>query len=364
MNDRVEAIRRRLEEEGADAFICYSHPNYRYLSGFTGSLAVLLISMERAVMMSDFRYRTQIAEEVGEFDFVEIKGPPEETVIAQIKELNVSTLAFEARHLTYRNYAQLKQADSPELVPTEDWVEDLRAVKDESEVGLIERAASIAYAALAKAVEEIRPGMTEQEAANRINALIRSLGGKKEAFDLIVASGPRSAMPHGMSSERRIEAGEPIVIDIGAQFEGYHSDLTRTVWLDKMKSRQVVEIYSIVENAQAAAIGAIRPGMPCAEVDAVARDLIAEAGYGEFFGHGLGHGVGLEVHESPVISRLGKGNVKPGMVFTVEPGIYIPGVGGVRIEDMVVVTDDGCRKLVESAHRPEITISAEGEDRP
>jgi Xaa-Pro aminopeptidase len=387
VNERVEAIRKSLKEAGADAFICYSYPNYRYLSGFTGSLAILLISTERAIIMSDFRYRTQIAEEVGEFEFVEIKGPPEETVFGQIGGLKISKLAFESRHLTYRNYAQLKRADSLELIPTEDWVEyrnyaqlkradsleliptedwveDLRAVKDDSEIGLIEKAASIADAALERVVGKIWPGMTEQQVANRIKVMILSLGGKKEAFDLIVASGPRSAMPHGASSDRPIEAGEPIVIDIGAQFEGYHSDLTRTVWLDKMRSRQVVEIYDIVENAQAAAIGAIRPGMPCAEVDAVARDLIAEAGYGELFGHGLGHGVGLEVHESPVISRLGKGKVKPGMVFTVEPGIYIPGVGGVRIEDMIVVTDDGCRRLVGSAHRPEITVSAEGEDQP
>ncbi|NQU07800.1 MAG: M24 family metallopeptidase, partial [Candidatus Abyssubacteria bacterium] len=168
------------------------------------------------------------------------------------------------------------------------------------------------------------------------------------------ASGPRSAMPHATPSDRRLEAGEPIVIDIGARYEGYHSDLTRTVWLDKIKKPQVLEIFEIAEKAQAAAIEALRPGMTGAEVDAVARDLVAEAGYGDFFGHGLGHGVGLEVHESPTISRLGKGGVEPGMVFTVEPGIYIPGVGGVRIEDMIVVTDEGCRKLTNSPHRPEI----------
>ncbi|UCD59060.1 MAG: aminopeptidase P family protein, partial [Candidatus Hydrogenedentota bacterium] len=263
---------------------------------------------------------------------------------------------FESAHLTYRHYSQLKMADLAELIPTENWVEDLRAVKDSSEIELMEKAASIADDAVEKMVEQIRPGMTEQEVANRINALIRSLGGKKEAFDLIVASGPRSAMPHGTSSDREIQAGEPIVIDIGTQFEGYHSDLTRTIWLDKIESSQLVELYEIVENAQAAAIGAIRPDMSCVEVDAVARNLIAEAGYGEQFGHGLGHGVGLEVHEAPVISQLGKGKVKPGMVFTVEPGIYIPDVGGVRIEDMVVVDGTGCRRLTKSPHRPGITI--------
>jgi Xaa-Pro aminopeptidase len=240
-------------------------------------------------------------------------------------------------------------------VPTEDWVEELRVLKDDAEIELIAKAASIIDAVAESIIEEIRPGMTEQEIANRINAMIRSLGGTKESFDLIVASGPRSAMPHASpSAECRIEPGEPIVIDIGAEFEGYHSDLTRTVWLDKIKEPQVLEIYEIVDKAQAAAIEAIRPGISCVEVDARARDLIVEAGYGDYFGHGLGHGVGLEVHELPAISRLGKGNIKPGMVFTVEPGIYIPDVGGVRTEDMVAVTQSGCRRLTRSAHRPAV----------
>lgn len=356
MSSRVDALRHQLSEAGADAFICYSYPNYRYLSGFTGSLAVLLISLERAIIMSDFRYRTQAPKEVVDFDFVEIQGPVEETVLQQIRELGTAKLAFESAHLTYRQYAQLKTIDSLELAPTENWVEDIRSVKSDSEVALLERAAQIADAAIEKIVEEIRPGVTEQEVANRINTLIHSIGGKKEAFDLIVASGPRSAMPHGASSDRVIQRGEPIVIDMGAQFEGYHSDLTRTVWLDKIKSLQVLEIYDIVENAQAAALKVIQPGKPCVEIDAVARGLIEEAGYGELFGHGLGHGVGLEIHEFPVISRLGKGSVMPGMVFTVEPGIYIPDVGGVRLEDMVVVTSDGFRMLTRSAHRPGIKI--------
>jgi Xaa-Pro aminopeptidase len=356
MPGAVEEIRRKLEETGADAFVCYHHPNYRYLSGFTGSLAILIIARSHAVILSDFRYREQIAEQVADFDFVEIKGPPEETVIRLIEELDISKVAFESAHLTYQHYAQLRKVNSVELIPTENWVEDLRAVKEDREVDLIEKAASIADATIEKIADEIRPGTTEQEAANRINELIRAFGAKKEAFDAIVASGPRSSMPHATSSERRIQAGEPIVVDIGAQFDGYHSDLTRTIWLDRMRTSQVLELYEVVENAQAAAIKAIRPDMPCAEIDAIARNLIAEAGYGEFFGHGLGHGVGLEVHESPIISRLGKGNVKPGMVFTVEPGIYIPEVGGIRIEDMILVTDDGCRLITKSAHRPEITL--------
>jgi len=356
MTAAVDAIRRKVEDAGADAFICFNYPNYRYLSGFTGSLAILLISASRTLIMSDFRYREQIANEVDQFEFVEIKGPAEETVVRQITELKVSKLAFESAHLTYRHYAQLRAADSLELIPTENWVEDLRSTKDVREIDLIEKAASIADATIEKIAEEISPGMTELQVANRINTLIRAFGGKKEAFDAIVASGPRSSMPHATTSDREIQVGEPIVIDIGAQFDGYHSDLTRTLWLDTMKQPQVFEIYEIVENAQAAAMKAIRVGVPCTEIDAIARNLIAEAGYGEFFGHGLGHGVGLEVHESPTISRLGKGTVKPGMVFTVEPGIYIPEVGGVRIEDMILVTDEGCRPITKSAHRPEVTV--------
>ncbi len=360
MRERVEAIQQKLKETGADAFICYSYPNYRYLSGFSGSLAVLIISREHSAILTDFRYRTQVHQEVSDFDFVEIKGPVEDAVAAQVKEHGIAKLAFESAHLTYRNYAQLKSLDSIEMVPTNNWVEDLRAIKNEVEIGLIEKAALVADAAMEQTFREITPGMTEKQVADRLNALLRSLGGKKEAFDLIVASGPRSAMPHGAASDRVIRAGEPIVIDIGAQFEGYHSDLTRTVWIDKIERPQILEIYEIVENAQASAIDAIRPDMPCADIDAVARNFISERGYGELFGHGLGHGVGLEVHESPVISRLGKGGVKPGMVFTVEPGIYIDGIGGVRIEDMVVVTDNGCRRLTGSAKPAELKSQAKG----
>jgi Xaa-Pro aminopeptidase len=356
VSGRVDAIREKLAEADAEAFICASYPNYRFLSGFTGSLGVVIISMNRALIMSDFRYRTQIAQEVAGFDFVEIKGPPEATVIEQIGALKISKLAFESAHVTYRQYAQLKAVDALELIPTENWVEDTRAIKDRAEILLLERAASIAEAALELVSHEIRPGMTEQEVANRINALLRSNGARKEAFDLIVASGPRSAMPHGASSDRAIQVGEPIVIDIGAQFEGYHSDLTRTIWLDRIDSPQIAEVYEIVEAAQASAIRAVKPDVKCGAIDAVARDYIAQAGYGELFGHGLGHGVGLEVHEAPTISRLGKGTIKPGMVFTVEPGIYIPEVGGVRIEDMVMVTSDGCRRLTRSEHHPQIPL--------
>ena len=354
MSSRVEAIRKRLEAEGADAFICYSYPNYRYLSRFTGSLGIVIITLSKAVLISDFRYRTQIEEEVSGFDYAEIKGPPEETVLAQLTELKISKLAFEAPHLTYKHYAQLKLIDTIDLIPTENWVEDLRIVKDQEEIELLEKAVAITDAAVEEIAYEIKPGMTEKQASNIINNIIRSRGGRKEAFDLIVAAGLRSAMPHAQPTDRPIKAGEPIVIDIGAQFDGYNSDLTRTLWLDKIDEPQILEIYEIVDNAQAAAIDSIKPGVACKAIDAVARDIIADAGYGECFGHGLGHGVGLEVHEQPTISRLGKGEVKPGMVFSVEPGIYIPNTGGVRIEDLVVVTDSGCRRLSMAPHQPEI----------
>lgn len=352
MNERILALRQKMEEAGADAFICMSYPNYRYLSGFTGSLCVLLVSPEFAVIMSDFRYRTQIQGEVEGFEYVEISGPVEKTVISEIGRHGVQKLAFESGHTTYRQYAHLKAIEALELVPTEDWVEDLRQVKDQSELLLVEKAAAIADAAAEDIARELKSGMTEIEAANRINILMRSMGAKKEAFDLIVASGPRSAMPHAATSERPIQAGEPVVIDIGAQFAGYHSDLTRTIWVGRINSK-IAEVYEVVENAQAAAIQAVRPGITCAELDAVARNFIQEAGYGDYFGHGLGHGVGLEVHELPHVSRFGEGDVRPGMVFTVEPGIYIPGVGGVRIEDMVVATEEGCRLLTKADHRPQ-----------
>jgi Xaa-Pro aminopeptidase len=329
-----------------------SYPNYRYLSGFSGSLCVLLITRERAVIMSDFRYRTQIRGEAPDLEYVEIVGPVEQTVCRVIEEMSIRQLAFESAHTTYRQYAHLKSIEALELVPSEDWVEDLRAIKDQSELLLIEKAAAIADSAIEQVARELRAGMTENEVANRLNFLLRSEGAKKEAFDLIVASGPRSAMPHAASSERFIQEGEPVVIDIGAQFAGYHSDLTRTVWVGTI-NQKIAEVYEIVENAQAVAIRAVRPGMALAELDAVARSFIEQVGYGEFFGHGLGHGVGLEVHESPTVSRFGKGEIQPGMVFTVEPGIYLPEIGGVRIVDMVVATREGCRLLTKSPHQPD-----------
>ncbi len=353
MKHRLSALRGKFDESGADAFICLSYPNYRYLSGFTGSLCVLLITRDRSIIMSDFRYRTQIKEEVADFEYVEITGPVEQTVVGQIQELGIRNLAFEAEHTTYRQYAHLKQLESLELVPVEEWVEELRIIKDESELQVLQQAAGIADATVEQISREIKPGMTEIELVNRLNILLREKGAKKEAFDLIVAGGPRSAMPHATPTERKIKEGEPIVIDIGAQYQGYNSDLTRTVWLGKMNLK-IAEVYGIVENAQAAAIRAIRPGIPCTELDSVARSAIADAGFEEYFGHGLGHGVGLEVHEVPHVSRFGKGEIKPGMVFTVEPGIYLPELGGVRIEDMVVATESGCRRLTQSAHRPEI----------
>jgi Xaa-Pro aminopeptidase len=329
-----------------------SYPNYRYLSGFSGSVCVLLITRERAVIMSDFRYRTQIRGEAPDLEYVEIVGPVEQTVCRVIEEMSIRQLAFESAHTTYRQYAHLKSIEALELVPSEDWVEDLRAIKDQSELLLIEKAAAIADSAIEQVARELRAGMTENEVANRLNFLLRSEGAKKEAFDLIVASGPRSAMPHAASSERFIQEGEPVVIDIGAQFAGYHSDLTRTVWVGTI-NQKIAEVYEIVENAQAVAIRAVRPGMALAELDAVARSFIEQVGYGEFFGHGLGHGVGLEVHESPTVSRFGKGEIQPGMVFSVEPGIYLPEIGGVRIEDMVVATREGCRLLTKSPHQPD-----------
>jgi Xaa-Pro aminopeptidase len=350
--DRIVALRERLLTEAADAFICMSYPNYRYLSGFSGSLCVLLINRKRAVIMSDFRYRTQIRGEAPDFDYVEIVGPVEQTVSRVIEEMSIRKLAFEAAHTTYRQYAHLKAIEALDLIPSENWVEDLRVIKDQAELLLIEKAAAMADSAVEQIARELRAGMIENEVANRLNFLLRSEGAKKEAFDLIVASGPRSAMPHAASSERLIQEGEPIVIDIGAQFAGYHSDLTRTIWVGKI-NQKIAEVYEIVENAQAAAIQAVRPGIAYAELDGVARNFIEQTGYGEYFGHGLGHGVGLEVHEPPSVSRFGKGEIQPGMVFTVEPGIYLPEIGGVRIEDMVVVTEKGCRLLTKSPHQPE-----------
>jgi len=348
---RLAKLRQSLVEHELDAILITQPENRRYLSGFTGSAGVLLISGEAAMLATDFRYYEQAEKQAPDFELVKITAERKlkDLLPEMIERARARRLGFESAHLTVAQYEEWREATASsgvEWVATRNIVERLRAIKDEAEIELIRRAVALADAAFAHIVEFIRPGMTEKEVAWELEAFMRTHGAEKVAFDIIVGSGPNGAMPHARTGERCIRAGEPIVMDLGARVDGYHSDLTRTVVLGQPDDK-FRQIYDLVLQAQLAAEKGVRPGMTNKEADRLARQIIEEAGYGEQFGHGLGHGVGLAVHERPTVSHAAPEEepLQVGMVFTVEPGIYLPGWGGVRIEDMVLLREDGAEVL-------------------
>lgn len=344
---RLARLRRRMEEEGADALWIGSAANRRYLSGFTGSTGWLLITAEHAELWTDFRYLEQASAEAEGFTVVQHEARLYQHLGRRLQELGIGRLAFERDHLRYGEWLRLREGvpEQVQLLPAAGWVEELRKVKDRQEVESIRQAARIADEALLSVLAQLRPGMRERDVAWALESGMRQRGAEGIAFDLIVASGVRSALPHGTPTSRPIGRGELVTIDYGAVFAGYVSDCTRTVVVGRSDERQR-EIYHVVLEAQRRALGAVRPGVKVAEVDRAAREVIESAGYGAHFGHATGHGVGMEIHEGPRLSSTGgEEALVPGMVVTVEPGIYLPGWGGVRIEDLVLVTDDGAEVL-------------------
>ncbi len=345
---RLQKLREFISSRGLDGFLVTNPENRRYLSGFTGSAGVLLITPDSAYIATDFRYYEQVARECPGFTLVKVERQLTDVLPGMLKEAGVKVLGFESFHLTvdeFRRWRRLTRGIR--WVPCEDEVGRIRSVKSPEEIQSIRRAVALADEAFHHACSILRPGMTEKEVAWEIETYMRTHGADKVAFDLIVASGPNSALPHARASDKPIKEGEPIVIDIGCVVDGYCSDLTRTVVLGKADER-FREIYSIVLRAQQRAEKALRAGMKARRADAVARRVIEKAGYGPQFGHGLGHGVGLAVHEKPTVNRLSRDVLQAGNVITVEPGIYISGWGGVRLEDVVVIGEDGAEILTRS----------------
>jgi Xaa-Pro aminopeptidase len=350
MNQRLVVLRQKLAEQDLDAILITQPENRRYLSGFTGSAGVLLISQDQAIIATDFRYYEQVTREAPGFQLAKIEGGEKFVDILPdlVAQVRAKRVGFESAHLTVDQHREWQEvAEGFELIPTKELVEGIRAVKDEGELSKIRKAITLADEAFTHIVGFIEPGMTEKEVAWELEVFMRTHGAARVAFDLIVASGPNGALPHATVSDRVIRAGEPIVIDLGAMIDGYNSDLTRTICAGQPDDR-FREIYDIVLEAQRAAEGSIRPGMTGKQADGIARQIIEEAGYGDNFGHGLGHGVGLAVHEKPTLRKLSEDVLAPGMVFTVEPGIYLPGWGGVRIEDIVVMREDGVEVLTQA----------------
>ncbi len=350
--DTVHANRRRalLQSLEGKAFIAYNyeHSDYatlRYLTGFTGE-GTLVLSGEDGILLTDSRYTEQAKREVGGLRIQECRDWMAKDAAAQLLARQLPKVAFAARRASYSWYDALRKLGSFELVDVPDPTNELRAVKSAEEIDALRRAAALADAALDALLPEIRFGMDEAEIALRLEWRMREAGSDGAAFATNVSAGENSALNHynPAMGRRPVQEGDLLLFDFGACVDGYRSDLTRTVVVGR-PAKQAVEIYDLVLEANKVGIAAVAAGKTGIEVDAVARKVIVDAGYGERFGHGLGHGIGLEVHERPSLSVLSKDTLVAGMVATVEPGIYIPGFGGVRIEDDVVVTETGCEVL-------------------
>lgn len=355
-SQRLVSFRQKLGERGLDAMLIAQPQNRRYLSGFTGEddtpsgpNAWLIISQDRAVFVTAFTNLEWAKTEVTGFEFKQVSTKYAATAADVLRDLPGRRVGFEANYVTVSTHGNLAEALGAdwELVPVEGLVEALREIKDEDEIAFIAEAAAIADDALAWVMNRIAVGQTEEEIAWDLEKYIREHGAEDIAFETIVASGPNSALPHSRASARPIRLGEPVLIDMGARVGGYCSDITRTFVIGQPDER-FVEVYRTVQEALEAAEKAIRPGMTGREADEIARQIISQAGYGESFGHGLGHGVGLQIHEEPHISKMSGQVLAENMVVTVEPGIYIPGWGGVRIEDSVVIRKDGVEILTKT----------------
>lgn len=351
---RLDRLRARLDDAGVEALIVTNLANVRYLTGFTGSAGVLAVASGasgRALLTTDGRYRTQSAEQVASAQAaVEISIGTMQAQRDAVKSLlsGLGRIGLEADHVSWSD-SRLWGELVGDVVPTSGEVEVLREVKDEGEIDRMAKAAAIADAALQEVLPMLTERVSEAEFALALDTAMRRNGAESTAFETIVASGPNSAKPHHHPTQRTIAMGEPVVVDFGATFEGYRSDMTRTFFVGGEPQGELARVFAVVLDSQARGVAAVAPGVGCKEVDSVCRAVITEAGWADRFEHGTGHGVGLDIHEAPTVSQLGTATLAPGMIVTVEPGVYLPGTGGVRIEDTLVVTEDGSRPLTNFA---------------
>ncbi|MFW6382392.1 MAG: aminopeptidase P family protein, partial [Bacillota bacterium] len=342
------------EEKELDAIMITSKENRFYFSGFTGTAGIILITDSNNYFITDFRYISQANKQTEGFEIIEISKNKNKNLLKFLNDHNLNRVGFEDGDLSYKQYQELKDIDpEKEYFPLSDEINEFRIIKDDQEIETIKNAISITEKAFEKIITYIKPGMKEREVAAELEYYLRKLGGEGPSFDFIVASGKRSALPHGVASDKLIEVGDFITLDFGTYYKGYCSDMTRTIVVGEPDQKQV-DIYNIVLKAHLEVIDKIKAGMTGQEADQIARKIIEEAGYGDNFGHGLGHGLGIEIHEAPRLSKTSETVLKPGMIVTDEPGIYLPDWGGVRIEDDLVITEDGCKSLNKS--NKELTI--------
>ncbi len=336
-NMRVSNLRKEIKE--VDGFIVTNLPNIYYLVGFTGSSGVLVITQKEAVFFTDFRYKEQCAREIKDADVVIIKKSLIRDVLRHSVVKSLKKIGFE-ESIKYSSYSTLKKGlKGKKFLPLKNEVGKLRKIKEPGEIKTIKEAAKLSLSSFEDIKSLVKPGVREEDIAVELEYRMKKNGAQDTSFETIVASGPNAALPHARAGNRKLKDGDTVVLDFGVMFNHYASDTTRTIILGE--NPKANEIYKIAEEAQLAAIRKVKIGVPLKELDRIARDIISDAGYGEYFGHSLGHGVGLEVHEGPSVSGKSEDTVETGMVFTVEPGIYLPNSCGVRIEDMVVVKDKG-----------------------
>jgi len=351
--NRIKKVRQAAAAKEIEAVLISQPENQYYLSGFDGE-GYLLITPQQTLLATDFRYIEQAKQQAPNWELFQITGSITDWLPRFIADLNIASLGFEAGNVTLATYRKMVKAldesqPALNLIPLEALVESIRAIKEPEEIEFITIAAEISDSAFEYIEDIIRPGMSEEDIAWQIEKYMRDEGSQTMPFDVMVASGPNAALPHAKPTPRTINTGEPIIIDIGAKFEGYASDLSRTICLGTPDDT-LNKIYEIVLTAQLTAIDKIRHGMTGNEIDRIARTIIGQAGFGEAFGHGLGHGVGLAIHEHPTISKISAETISDNMVFTIEPGIYLPGWGGVRIEDLILI-ENGKAKVISKARK-------------
>lgn len=349
MIERLSKLREGLVSSECDAFVSLAPPTNQYLAGFRGTTSGVIVSTQDAWFLCDFRYTEQAGEQVSGYRIEEVSGSFTKRVGEKLAALGLKRVAYEPSYMTVDVLTALESAYSGELVPVADLVTRLRLWKDLEEIERIRSASLLAEGVLADVIEEAHAGMLERELAARIEYEFKKRGASGASFDTIALFGSRSSLPHGQPGDKPLESGDIVLLDFGCRRDGYCSDLTRTYSFGTITGHWFDSIYAITLEAQRRALAAVRPGVTGREVDAVARDHISSAGYGANFGHGLGHGVGIEIHEAPRLNPESDTVLEEGMVVTVEPGIYLPGRGGVRIEDLVVVTKDGCEVLTQSS---------------
>jgi len=348
----ISQLRKELAKQKLDGLFVAKEVNVSYLSNFKGQ-GQLLITPTKKILLTDSRFVEQARQKVRSF---QIHSRPSfcslaDDVLGLSKKLKVKRLGFEASGVSYRFYRTLKNSlKGIQLVSTTNIIENIRAIKTPAEIKLIKKAASLALISFAFAKKIIKPGKTEIEIARKVRSFMRTQGAEDAAFEIIVASGKRSSLPHAPLTNRKIRKNEPVLVDLGCRISGYNSDLTRMVFLGKIRGK-LKRSYEVVYQAQQQAISAVKAGKRANQIDKIARQYIVRAKLGEFFGHATGHGIGREVHENPAISPKNKGILREGMVITVEPGIYLPGLGGVRIEDMVLVTKKGHEVLTNDRYK-------------